>query len=333
MSTVLADPPAPPAAGSSAGDTASAPAAPPELHCPNCQAALAPAQDWCLECGYGSPGGLGPRSGWRPAAAIVAATTVLALGAVGASYAALSAKTKHVIAHPPAVALAPVPGGPTATPPPAPPQIPTHAATPPVGAGAAAKHVVAPPASRAAPTVAPGAAVVPPTGTPSTITPAPTTTGSTAPPATPANEIMLDTNAASTYNPSGLSADQFGDPGAAIDSDPATAWTAQADPASAPALGAGVLLDLKSRERVSALKLVTATRRMTVEILGSSASTAPTTPSDPGWSTLAGSRTVRANQRIKLQHAASRVRYVLVFVTKVPPGKSAADISEITLLR
>lgn len=329
---MLADPPAPPVAESPTGDPASVPTppAPPELHCPNCQAGLAPAQDWCLECGYGSPGGLGPRSGWRPAAAIVAATTVLALGAVGASYAALSAKTKHVVTHPPAVALAPGPGtqaAPTVTP----PQIPTHAITPPVGAGAAAKHVTAPP--RAAPTTAPGSAVAGPTGTPSTISPSPTTTGSAAPPATPANEIMLDTNAASTYNPSGLSADQFGDPGAAIDSDPATAWTAQADPASAPALGAGVLLDLKSRERVSALKLVTATRRMTVEILGSSASTAPTTPSDPGWSTLAGSRTVRASQRIKLQHAASRVRYVLVFVTKVPPGKSAADISEITLLR
>ena len=322
MSTVPADPPAPPVAEP-------APEAAPELHCPNCQAALAPAQDWCLECGYGSPGGHGPRSGWRPAAALIGATTVLVLGAVGASYAALSAKTKHVVTHPPAVALAPPPAAPAA-PPVTPPQIPTHAATPPAGAGGAAKHVTPPPAAAPA---APGAAAAAPAGTPSTISPPSTTTGPPAPPATPANEIVLDTNAASTYNPSGLSADHFGDPAAAIDLDPATAWTARADPTSAPALGAGVLLDLKSRERVSALKLLTATPRMTVEILGSSASTPPATPSDPAWSTLAASRTVRAKQRIKLQGAAARVRYVLVFVTRVPPGKSAADISEITLLR
>lgn len=330
MSTALADPPAPPAAPSSPGEAAAAPApgAPPELHCPNCQAALAPGQDWCLECGYGSPGGLAPRSGWRPAAAIIGATTVLALGAVGASYAALNTKTRHVVTHPPAAAAVAPPGAPVPAPV-APPQIPIHAATPPRAAGGAAKPATPAPAAPAPATPAPA----PATSAPSTSPAAPTTTGSTAPPAPPANEIPLDTNAASTYNPSSLPTDHFGDPSLAIDQDPTTAWTAQADPAAAPALGAGVLLDLKSRERVSALKLVTATPRMTVEVLGSSASTAPATPSDPAWSTLARPRAVRGKQRIQFGHAGGRLRYVLVYVTRVPAGKSAADISEITLLR
>lgn len=258
---------------------------------------------------------------------------MLALGAVGASYAALSTKAKHVVTHSPAVAVAPPPGAPVPGPSVAPPQIPTHAATPPAAAGAgaagAAAKYAAPVPAPAHATIAPGA--VAPTVAPSTISPTPTT-GSSAPPAVPANEILLDTNAATTYNPSGLSADNFGDPSLAIDQDPSTAWTAQADPASAPALGAGVLLDLKSRQRVSALKLLTATPRMTVEVLGSSASTPPSTPSDPAWSTLAGARTA-TKQRIKLQSGAGRVRYVLVFVSRVSPGKSSADIREITLLR
>ena len=39
--------------------------------------------------------------------------------------------------------------------------------------------------------------------------------------------ILLDTNAATTYNPSNYPESGFGDPGLAIDGEPSTAWTAQ----------------------------------------------------------------------------------------------------------
>src|SRR5204863_1384001 len=49
-----------------------------------------------------------------------------------------------------------------------------------------------------------------------------------------ASAMLLDTNAASTYNPSSQPAGNFGDPRLAIDGDTSTGWTARVDPASAP---------------------------------------------------------------------------------------------------
>ena len=47
-----------------------------------------------------------------------------------------------------------------------------------------------------------------------------------------ANALLLDTNAASTYNPYAYPASDFGDPSLAIDGDVTTGWTAQVDPAA-----------------------------------------------------------------------------------------------------
>ncbi|MEA2303390.1 MAG: hypothetical protein QOH43_670, partial [Solirubrobacteraceae bacterium] len=65
------------------------PAAPPRT-CAACGAALAPEQDWCLECGTAAPGRLGGRPGMRSAVAVAVLTLLLVGGAVAASYAALS---------------------------------------------------------------------------------------------------------------------------------------------------------------------------------------------------------------------------------------------------
>ena len=61
--------------------------------------------------------------------------------------------------------------------------------------------------------------------------------------------ILLDTNAASTYNPYGYPASGFGDPSLAIDGDTSTAWTAAVDPATAPKMADGLLIDLKGKQK------------------------------------------------------------------------------------
>ena len=97
---------------------------------------------------------------------------------------------------------------------------------------------------------------------------------------------MLDTNAASTYNPAGSPPQWFGDPSLAIDGDPTTGWTAQVNPATAPNVAVGLLIDLKSAEKVAAAKLVTTSPGITVRIYGTTASTAPATITDKAWTAL-----------------------------------------------
>ena len=62
----------------------------PDFACEACGAAMLAGQDWCLECGTAAPGRLGARPGWRAAFTVVALTLLLVVGAVVASYAALT---------------------------------------------------------------------------------------------------------------------------------------------------------------------------------------------------------------------------------------------------
>src|SRR5690349_20630931 len=74
--------------------------------CASCAVPLEAGQDWCLECGSAQPGRLGGRAGWRATLTVMAATTILALGAAAAAYAALSSDAQRdaSAAAPPAAA-------------------------------------------------------------------------------------------------------------------------------------------------------------------------------------------------------------------------------------
>ena len=41
----------------------------------------------------------------------------------------------------------------------------------------------------------------------------------------------------------------------------------------------------------------------------------------------------RAVQRIRLDTAAHRFRYYLVWITKLPPGRASAELSDVTLFK
>ena len=92
--------------------------------------------------------------------------------------------------------------------------------------------------------------------------------------------ILLDTNAASTYNPYGYPASEFGDPSLAIDGDTSTAWTALVNPAVAPKMAEGLVIDLKSTRRVSAVEVITSTPGMSVQVYGANGQTVPTSITD-----------------------------------------------------
>jgi hypothetical protein len=340
--TALADPPAataeqqsPP--GAPVPNGASAPASPEHAAraCANCGAALRDGQDWCLQCGTGAPGGLRSRSpGWRSAAVLIAALALLVAGAAGAAYAALNKHSPGRRVLITAVAQAPAASATTPVPPAT--STPTPTATAKVGAPTTIKPAL--PLGKSKPPKIPLSASTPKTlTTPTTPSGGATTPASKLPAGTtkqtpvPAGEahpeaIELDTNAASTYNPYGYSAANFGDPSLTIDGDDTTGWTALVEPAAAPKMAVGLAIDLNAPRRLSALALTSGTPGMTVQIYGSVGQAPPTSITDPAWVALTPSLVAsKRHERIQLggtpstaQAAKRAYRFVVLWISQAP---------------
>ncbi len=250
-------------------------------------------QDWCLQCGTAKPRLFGGGPGWRTGIAILGSTAVLVCGAAVAAYAALN-KTKPkpsvvalvvktsasgVPATPtpttPGAASTPgtasVPGTPTtvkATPPKIPLQTPTPKST--SGADSEANNALFPPETKTTKTTSS-------TSTKTTSEPTKSTSESKETSSTETNTsaeseapspILLDTNAASVYNPYNYPASLFGDPSLAIDGEVSTAWTAQVQAENAPKMAEGLLLDLKNPQKLGSTVVETTTTGITVEVYG-----------------------------------------------------------------
>jgi hypothetical protein len=283
------------------------------------------AQDWCLQCGRGAPDSLAANSPtWRSAAAILGAIAILVAGAATAAYAALSKSgTKP---RPVATTVAQLPAA--TTPPAATPPSPAPPASAKIGTPTTVKPLI----PLAKPPKIPLVAATPKSSTPITpITPTPsvTPTTTTTPKTTGTGgagtkteqpeSILLDTNAAATYNPSNYPASAFGDPRLAIDGDTSTAWAALVDPAIAPRMAGGLVIDLKSAQKISALVLNTATPGMTVQIYGSVAKVLPATIADPAWVRLSAVIVEKKKHaRIPLRDPTKAFRFVLLWISKVP---------------
>ena len=253
--------------GAGAADGAQAPQAGPASAagtCSQCGAAMAEGQDWCLQCGAGAPGSLGS-PGWRPAATVLAVTGALLLGAAAAGYAALSSsppKARVVVAK----VAPPVATVPTATPTP----------TTPLGADPDADAKV-PPLTVKAPSIpltAPTPKLVKTTPTTtntnttsSTTTPSSTETGGTGEEAkNPA--IVLDTNAASTYNPYNLPADRLRRPEPRDRRRQLDGLDRAGRPGDRADDGRGAADRPEVGQKLSAVELVTSTPGMTVQVYG-----------------------------------------------------------------
>jgi hypothetical protein len=343
VATAVADPPVappeqqPPAGGALGGPSTpgSEPAQQPTASCAKCGAPLAAGQDWCLKCGAGGPDSLSSRAPtWRSAAVILTALAILVAGAATAAYAALN---KHDAKAPPSTTLAQVPTTPAATTP-VTPQLPETGAT--ATAKIGTPTTIAPttgakppkiPLSASTPlpaTTTPAVPVTPKTGlsTPTT-TKAGGTNGTSAPGEAHPEALLLDTNAASTYNPYNYAASNFGDPSLAIDGDRSTGWTALVEPSVAPKMAEGIVIDLNTPRKLSALALITTTPGMTVQVYGANGEAPPTSITDPAWAALSPSLVEKKKHaRIKFggttaagQAAAKQAyRFIALWISEAP---------------
>ncbi len=151
--------------------------------------------------------------------------------------------------------------------------------------------------------------------------------------------IMLDTNAASTYNPYSYPESDFGDPALAIDGEPATAWTAQVQAHSFPNMAEGLLIDMREPNRLGSVELRTPTKGLQLQLYGAKGAKAPTTITEPGWTLLSGSHTLKKTvTHLKLRTEGHTFRWLLIWLVKAPaaargtataPGRVA--LSEVAL--
>ena len=305
--------------------------------CQKCGAQLTEGQDWCLQCGTAAPGSLqtgGP--GWRSATAVLGVTTVLVLGAGAAAYAALTQPSAQkpapkviTVAQAPTTATIPTTPGTTAT---TPAPTTTPALTTPTTAKSPLGTTKPPKIPLTAPTPKSSGTI---TGSSKTGTgKAKTETGATGNKGkangkgtgeseTPSGEeptpILLDTNAASTYNPYNLPASNFGDPSLTIDGETSTGWTAQVEPSTAPSMAVGLAIDLHTPQRVGSITLVTSTPGMTIQLYGSNAQTLPSSITDPEWTTLSPSLVAKKHHtHINLRHADKAFRFIVLWISAAP---------------
>jgi hypothetical protein len=310
-------------AGPGATSTPEAPASAPEPDrvCANCGAALDDGQDWCLQCGAAAPGSLdGGGPGWRSATTVLAATTVLVLGAAAAAYAALTQPAAPKPAPKVVTIAQAAPTTPATTP-----------TTPPTPGALGTPTTIKPLPSTTAPPKIPLTASTPKsTGSGTGTTTSGSTESSTGTTKSNANSggtttteqpspILLDTNAASTYNPYGYPTSWFGDPSLAIDGETSTAWTALLNPAVAPKMAEGLAIDLKTAQKVGSVKLVTSTPGMTVQMYGANGSTLPASITDPAWVALSPSLDAKKrNTKITLRDATKAFRFVTLWISQAP---------------
>jgi hypothetical protein len=316
----------------------------PERTCANCGSALNPGQDWCLQCGAGTPESLTTHTpSWRSAAAIVALAAILAIGAATAAYAALSKgadKPRPVVTTvaqvtPPTTATSTTPTTPTPTTPGATTPTPTTPGATTTTPTATGSPPAVNPLLPTGTTKPPKIPLTAPTPKSSGTTTAPTNSnsGETVPTTTPTKSsgeptpatapqptaLLLDTDAASTYNPYNYPPTSFGDPSLAIDGEASTGWTAQVEPSVAPKMAEGLAIDLKTSRRVSALTLLTTTPGMTVQVYGANGSALPSSITDPAWVQLSPYFIEKKKHvRIKLRHSAKAFRFVVLWISGAP---------------
>jgi hypothetical protein len=139
---------------------------------------------------------------------------------------------------------------------------------------------------------------------------------------------------ASLYDPYGSGADEHaGAARLAVDGKARTAWTTADHPGGLGKPGVGLVVETGGFQSYSALGIQTATPGFAVSIYSTDATDPPPGgPDKPGWKLEATNGSVAKQQRIALKGATAQPQYLLVWITKLPPGKVRAGLSEVALI-
>ena len=129
--------------------------------------------------------------------------------------------------------------------------------------------------------------------------------------------------AAGSFDPAGDGAEHSSKVAEAVDGDPTTAWDTEHYRAFAKG-GVGFVLDAGSVKPLRRLVLTTDTPGFRADIRGGGSAQGP-------FDALASVKTARGSTTFELQPRS--VRYVLVWITQLPPGSDHVDVNEVKAFR
>jgi serine/threonine-protein kinase len=148
-------------------------------------------------------------------------------------------------------------------------------------------------------------------------------------------EVILGQRAAHDFDP--LSEDKREHPDETayvVDGDRASTWsTENYTSGDLQKAGVGIVIDASPGVAAHELELRTPTPGFEATVWVSPAATRPTTAPPEGWTSVSGTRAVAEKERFDLDIPTQRMRYYLVWITKLPEGGKKAEISEILLFR
>jgi eukaryotic-like serine/threonine-protein kinase len=155
-----------------------------------------------------------------------------------------------------------------------------------------------------------------------------------------ATPVVLAQDAASSYNPFGTGPEHAEDVGSVVDGDLNTSWsTEHYIGGSLGKPGLGVSLDASPGVVARSVEIQTPTPGFSATIY---ASTGPRAASSSGvaqslealgWTRLAAPRTIGSRATIPIDASGLLYSHYLVWIVRLPPGRSSVGISEVTLFK
>jgi len=145
--------------------------------------------------------------------------------------------------------------------------------------------------------------------------------------------FSLPQDAAHDYDPLGTGGEHPEKTRFAIDVDPNTYWnTEDYRSKDLGKAGVGLYVDAKPGVAAKGIVISTPTPGWAAQVYAATAGPPASLP-DPGWRRVAAIASAARKQTVSLKTAGRRYRYYLLWITKLPPGGSKVQISEIALFR
>jgi hypothetical protein len=94
----------------------------------------------------------------------------------------------------------------------------------------------------------------------------------------------------------------------------------------------GLVLDLKSPQKLGSVAVKTTTTGITVEIYGSNGHTLPASISDPKWKRLVGLKVLKKKSNIlTLKTNGKGYRFIVLWLAKAPTSSTAANPGSVSV--
>ncbi len=145
--------------------------------------------------------------------------------------------------------------------------------------------------------------------------------------------VRLPQAGAQDFDPLGTGGEHPGEARAIVDRDPSTSWsteTYQGD--DLQKAGVGIYVDARPGVAARKITINTPTPGWTGELYAAK-SPRPSTAPPEGWTKLATIDKAEKSTQLNLDTASTAYRYYLIWITKLPPNKDHASISEVYIYR